>query len=41
MIKADLQEIPAYIVSIYVIPNSIIEDIERMFNAFWWEGGIG
>jgi len=38
MIKAVLQAIPAFIMSIYVISNFIIEDIERMFNAFWWEG---
>jgi hypothetical protein len=36
MIKAVLQAILAYIMSIYVIPNSIVEDIERMLNAFWW-----
>jgi hypothetical protein len=39
MVKSVLQSIPIYIMSIYVLPNSIIDDIEKMINAFWWGGG--
>jgi hypothetical protein len=35
MIKSVLQAIPAYIMNIYLLPDSLIIDIERMTNAFW------
>jgi len=38
MIKFVLQSIPSYIMSIYLMPNSVIYDIENMVNAFWWGG---
>jgi hypothetical protein len=39
MIKSVLQAIPAYIMNIYLLPDTLINDIERMINAFWWGGG--
>jgi hypothetical protein len=39
MIKSVLQSIPAYVMSIYLLPDSLINEIERMINAFWWGGG--
>jgi hypothetical protein len=39
MIKSVLQSIPSYIMSVYLIPESIINDIEKMLNSFWWGGG--
>jgi hypothetical protein len=39
MIKSVLQAIPAYIMNIYLLPDNLIVDIERMINAFWWGGG--
>ncbi|PNX86022.1 ribonuclease H, partial [Trifolium pratense] len=39
MIKSVLQSIPSYIMSVYLLPDSIITDIERMLNSFWWGGG--
>jgi hypothetical protein len=39
MIKSVLQAIPAYIMNIYILPDALINDIERMLNAFWWGGG--
>jgi hypothetical protein len=39
MIKSVLQAIPAYVMSIYLLPDSLINEIERMINAFWWGGG--
>jgi hypothetical protein len=39
MIKSVLQAIPSYVMSIYLLPESTIKDIERMMNSFWWGGG--
>jgi len=38
MIKSVLHDIPSCIMSIYLLPNSVIDDIEKMINAFWWGG---
>jgi hypothetical protein len=34
MIKSVLQAIPSYVMSVYLIPDSTIKDIERMMNSF-------
>jgi hypothetical protein len=39
MIKFVLQAIPTYVMSVYLLPDSTIRDIERMMNSFWWGGG--
>jgi hypothetical protein len=39
MIKSVLQAIPSYIMSIYLLPEGTVKDIERMLNSFWWGGG--
>jgi hypothetical protein len=39
MIKSVLQAIPTYIMSVYLLPDTMIKDIERMMNSFWWGGG--
>jgi hypothetical protein len=39
MIKSVLQVIPSYIMSVYMISASIILEIERIINGFWWGGG--
>jgi hypothetical protein len=39
MIKSVLQAIPSYVMSVYLIPDSTIKDIERMMNSFWGGGG--
>jgi len=36
-----LQSIPSYIMSIYVLPGTAINDIERMLISLWWGGGRG
>ncbi|CAJ2665105.1 unnamed protein product [Trifolium pratense] len=41
MIKSVLQAIPAYVMSLFILPSSFIDDIEKMINAFWWGGGNG
>lgn len=35
LIKAALQAIPAYCMSIYLIPPSLCDEIEEMRNSFW------
>jgi hypothetical protein len=39
MIKSVLQAISSYVMSVYLLPDSTIKDIERMMNSFWWGGG--
>jgi ribonuclease HI len=39
MIKSVLQAIPSYVMSIYLLPDSTVKEIERMINSFWWGGG--
>ncbi|GAU14523.1 hypothetical protein TSUD_250650 [Trifolium subterraneum] len=39
MIKSVLQAIPSYVMSVYLLPESTIKDIERMLNSYWWGGG--
>jgi ribonuclease HI len=39
MIKSVLQAIPSYVMSVYLIPETVIKEIERMLNSFWWGGG--
>jgi hypothetical protein len=36
MIKSILQTIPSYVMSVYLLPESTIKEIERMMNSFWW-----
>ncbi|GAU35928.1 hypothetical protein TSUD_69610 [Trifolium subterraneum] len=39
MIKSVLQAIPSYVMSMFILPDSIIDDIEKIINAFWWRSG--
>jgi hypothetical protein len=39
MNKSVLQSIPSYVMSVYLIPETTIKEIERMINSFWWGGG--
>ncbi|GAU19427.1 hypothetical protein TSUD_76710 [Trifolium subterraneum] len=39
MIKSVLQAISSYVMSLFILPSSLIDDIEKMLNAFWWGGG--
>ncbi|XP_058783149.1 uncharacterized protein LOC131657807 [Vicia villosa] len=39
MIKSVLQAIPTYIMSIFLLPDGVVDDIEKMINSFWWGGG--
>lgn len=39
LIKAVLQAIPTYVMSCFLLPSSIVEDIEKLVRQFWWGGG--
>ena len=36
MIKAVIQSIPAYSMSVFRLPTSLCKDIEAMIRKFWW-----
>jgi hypothetical protein len=36
LIKSVLQFIPSYIMSIFLLPASVIDDNEKMLHSFWW-----
>lgn len=36
MIKLVLQAIRSYIMGVFVIPDAIVNDIEKMLISFWW-----
>jgi hypothetical protein len=40
LIKSVLQSIPLYIMGIFLLTASVIDDIEKMLNSFWWGHNI-
>lgn len=36
MVKSILQAIPNYCISIFLIPTTLGEEIQRMMNSYWW-----
>lgn len=41
LIKSVLQVIPSYAMSIFLIPQSLGNDIQKLMNSFWWGSGGG
>jgi hypothetical protein len=39
MIKSVLQAIPSYVMSLFLLPGTIITTIEKMLKSFWWGCG--
>lgn len=38
LIKAVLQAIPTYVMSCFLLPTTLLGDIEKMVRNFWWSG---
>jgi hypothetical protein len=36
MIKSIMQSIPTYVMSIFLLPSTLLDDIEKMLNSFCW-----
>lgn len=36
LIEAAAQAIPAYCISTFLIPNTLLDELHRMLNSFWW-----
>ena len=39
MIKSVMQSIPTYVMSLFQLPTTLIDSIEKMMNSFWWGHG--
>lgn len=39
MIRNVAQTIPAYSMSCFLLPKTLSQDIERLFNGYWWKSG--
>lgn len=40
LIKNAAQAIPSYCMTCFLLPKTLIQDIERQFNAYWWSSGV-
>lgn len=38
LMKAVLQAIPTYVMSCFLIPTTLLKDIEKMVRQYWWGG---
>lgn len=36
LIKSVLQSIPLYVISIFLLPVTLLNEIKKMLNSFWW-----
>lgn len=39
LIRNVAQTIPAYSMSCFLIPKTLSQEIERLFNGYWWKSG--
>lgn len=38
LIKAVLQAIPTYVMSYFLLPTTLIQDLEKLVQKYWWGG---
>lgn len=41
MLKTAAQSVPNFWMNLFLIPESVCDDIERLMNSYWWENGAG
>lgn len=41
LIRNVAQSIPSYCMSCFLLPKSMCQELERMFNNYWWSSGSG
>lgn len=39
LIRNVVQAVPSYAISCFLSPKTLIQEIERIFNSFWWQSG--
>lgn len=40
LLKSAAQVVPNFWMSLFLLPGSVCEDIEKLMNGFWWGGGV-
>ncbi|KAL8113024.1 hypothetical protein AgCh_020371 [Apium graveolens] len=41
LLKTAAQSVPNFWMNLFLIPESVCDDIERLMNSYWWENGAG